>query len=242
MATMQGAAAAVAQSRWVRPGQLGLAAIALIAGGVSLWLPTVSVLGLPLLLSAVRFFELARFRLVHRSGWLLVASLYFASPLILNVPWLSAMEIGYLALFVLLGIVLFVQQRDHQLAMRQANMQSATQDGEDWALGGILALPAMVLFVVSLSGMMAYTELLALAAAASALLLLWLQLTRCWRFPGLMRSWLLLATIFMIVNAIARDNPVSNVVPGCVIFALAWLYLRFAARVRRTFSVPNPAA
>lgn len=152
------------------------------------------------------------------------------------------MEIGYLALFVLLGIVLFVQQRDHQLAMRQANMQSATQDGEDWALGGILALPAMVLFVIRLIGMMACTELLALAAAPSALLLLWLQLTRCWRFPGLMRSWLLLATIFMIVNAIARDKPVINVVPGCIIFALAWLYLRFAARVRRTFSVPNPAA
>ncbi|MFN6146432.1 MAG: hypothetical protein ACK5AL_08745, partial [Planctomycetota bacterium] len=85
-------------------------------------------------------------------------------------------------------------------------------------------------------------ELLALAAAASALLLLWLQLTRCWRFPGLMRSWLLLATIVMLVNAIARDKPVINVVPGCIIFALAWLYLRFAARVRRTFSVPNPAA
>lgn len=131
------------------------------------------------------------------------------------------MEIGYLALFVLLGIVLFVQQRDHQLAMRQANMQSATQDGEDWALGGILALPAMVLFVVSLIGMMAYTELLSLAAAASALLL---------------------ATIVIIVNAITRDKPVSNVVPGCISFALAWLYLRFAARVRRTFSVPNPAA
>lgn len=103
-----------------RRERVRFAAIALIAGGVRFWPPNVSLLGLPLLLTAVRFFELARFRLVHRSGWLLVASL----------------------------------------------------------------------------------------------------------------SWLLLATIVMIVNAIARDDPVGNVVWGCIFFALVWLCLRFAARVR----------
>ena len=134
------------------------------SSGASFWLPNVSSPGQPLLLTAVRFFELARFRLVHRSGWLLVASLWVASPLPLNVPWLAAMELGCLTPIVLLGIVLFVQQRHRQLAMRRANKQSAPRDGEDRALGGFLTMPAMLLFVGSLHGMLASTELLSLAA------------------------------------------------------------------------------
>jgi hypothetical protein len=118
---MQGAPITKPDGPWVHRDQLVCGAAAAVGMVLANYLDDRPfVLGPPLLLLAVRFFELARFRLVHRSGWLLVASL----------------------------------------------------------------------------------------------------------------SWLLLATIVMIVNAIARDDPVGNVVWGCIFFALVWLCLRFAARVR----------
>jgi hypothetical protein len=126
---------------FVRPGFLVAAALAATVAilNIAVW-----DLGLDLacLGLAVRFFELARFRAVHRSGWLLLLALW--SAIVTGVqgferrtpsgPWLA---LPAAVLTIALAVSLFVAQR---------RRHDPTQDGADWPLGGFLLAIALAFF------------------------------------------------------------------------------------------------
>src|SRR5262249_33666607 len=135
--------ARIAPPRFVRPAFLAPAALAatmaLLAIAVPRAEPTAA-LAFACLGLAVRFFELARFHAVHRSGWLLLLALCCAiaagvqgcdwrTP---SGPWLA---LPAAVLTIGLVVWLFVAQR---------RRHDPTQDGADWPLGGFLLVVALL--------------------------------------------------------------------------------------------------
>lgn len=243
---MQGAPAATSPGPdWVRPGFLVAAAFASLAALAVLCGPEPAALAplcVPFAVLALRFFELARFRLVHRSGWLLLLVPWTALSVVaehsLETQWIWRVPAAVVAIGLL--VFLFVKQRSLQLALRKSGQQRPDQDGEDWALGGLLAL-VFLLHVARVVALFLEPQrpehwLLGLCA----LPLLWLQLTRSRRFPDLAGLFWILAVGVEVVRCLDGSvlwiRPVNALVLCCVL----WIYL-ISGRVRRTFAGPAEA-
>jgi hypothetical protein len=237
---MQAVAVAAVRESWPRSGQCALAVIAGLAAVATQFSPaesSVDVLMLPLAVLAIRFFELARFKLVHRSGWLLVYSVWSMLGAALSAKWDGPWRwsLSFLIATFVLGAALFVQQRQEQFAMLRANEQRPDQDGEDWALGGLLALVFVLLLVSVLEMAGAGISMWGWASGLLALPLLWLQLVRSPRFPVLAGLWLLANVAVDIGLLVAGPKNNAVLLSDVGIFSALWLYLTVAKRVHRTF-------
>jgi hypothetical protein len=225
--------------RFVRPQHLVPAALAL-----ALAIPLtaadrttrLAILALPALLLAARFYELARFEAVHRSGFLLLltgwnalsASLLAADKLVGAALW-GAIAAAAL-LLVLAGYLFAVQRRLHD----------ARQDGADWAFGGFLAwFGAGSVFLV-LAPLVEGPAARTLALAAAAAVLLWLQVRRHPWFPRLAATFAVAAPLLELASGrIAEDVRLQVGVLAALSACVEVVYLLRAPRVRRTFA---PAA
>jgi hypothetical protein len=235
---MQGAPITKPDGPWARRDQIVCAAAAAVGMVLANYVgDRPFVLGPPLLLLAVRFFELARFRLVHLSGWLLA---YTAGAVIYHVattPWSepTRLELALPLATAVLGFALHIQQRDHLRATVAAGLQRPNQNGEEWALGGALAAPFAGL-VFAVLNQFAVQGIWLAALTMLALPVLWLQLVRSAWFPGCMIVWLLGVGIDRTVQSLANGRALPLVAGEATAIALAIVYLLTSRRVQRTFA------
>lgn len=228
-------------------GTAAFVAFAMAAAlGVGNALPTVFLV-LPTFVLGCRYHELAHHRSVHRSGLLLLLIVWCVlccGLLVLDQrtgPAVATVTVALCAVLLGLGVHLFVVQRRLQREQIANGSQLASEDGPDWACGGLLAGLAGTTAYNALGVMHEWRDPWALASAAVAGALLMMQL-RCSRwFPSAAAVWFVAATGLEVVSAVRGDAP-GGTAPARLVWSLATavltcFYLGLAPRMRRTFPV-----
>ena len=185
----------------VRPRFLLPAIVALVAAVASLlvnrvseqWQPAVGSLRsstdlafVPLCVFACRYYELARFTAVRRSGWALACAVAAAVMLFVMPSFEEFWRSRLLFIYLLLAMTVSLFARQRQL---QRSGGEGTQP--DWPFGGLLALVGAIALDSGFGLMRAESGPWEWAIGLGGITVLWLQTRRHVWFPALACIWVL---------------------------------------------------
>lgn len=198
----------------------------------------------PTLILACRYHELARFRAVRPSTWLvLLAVLCVAAATTWSLVHLSGgVQLFHLTVGAsLLGLVFHLCSTQRRLAAgRSRRSRERDDDDVQWAFGGLLAGMPILFLLGAVGGVLSWRTPLVLAWGLSGLVVAALQLRRHRLFPRLAIAWLLtFLGIELIGSLYAGDAQGDEAFLAAVIVQIVVpvaAYLEFHPRVRRTFT------
>lgn len=196
-----------------------------------------------------RYYELARYRAVHRSGLLFVLILLCSFASILwtmehRLGEILPLELALAGAWLGLGACLFFVQSRLQQGRGSHVLPYPYECEPCWAFGGFLAILPVIFLVGFGNGLVAWRSPLTMLWGLCGVALLVLQVRRHGLFPRLTLAWLVLWLFDETIGVSSstdsdwNDGPLIAYCAVLLMVVLLGTYLEFSPRVRRTFAAP----